>query len=147
MCVCLCVCVCVCVCVCLCVCVCVCVVLCRSPEECGTVIERIHSCYHPSLAPENRHLLEVCVCVFVWSCDLCCAALSEVSGSAGVLLPPSWEGSHPQWLADPQLCSQVTLVGSCEGQSELCGVSIQLPSHSGSGQPSTHCKSIPKTPH
>ncbi|CAI8041281.1 Nucleolar protein 14 [Geodia barretti] len=30
----------------------------RSPEECGTVVERIHSCHHPSLAPENRQLLE-----------------------------------------------------------------------------------------
>ena len=55
-------------------CVCVCVILCRSPEECGTVIERIHSCYHPSLAPENRHLLEVCVCVCLFG-HVTCAVL------------------------------------------------------------------------
>ena len=31
----------------------------RSCDECVTVVERIHSCYHPSLASDNKHLLEV----------------------------------------------------------------------------------------
>lgn len=82
----------------------------RSPEESLTVVERIYSCYHPSLSPDNKKLLEVCyeaVCVCSGLCVVDLNFFSEMFGSSYRLLLPFGKELYYKWSSDSQQDNQV----------------------------------------
>ena len=84
----------------------------RSPEECVTVVERIYSCHHPSLSPDNKHALEVCVCVrgvcvCVTYIHYTVFSVTELLRSGADLLLSFGEGVYEKWSSDTQQDDQV----------------------------------------